>query len=86
MNSEYKIKWIDALRSGRYKQGAGYLRCAEDTFCCLGVLADVLGVEWKRSEFDYYFKLPSGNDYYWAVLPNSKLPLQDQLKLWLGVH
>lgn len=35
-------KWVEALRSGKYKQGSGYLRSG-DRFCCLGVACDVLG-------------------------------------------
>lgn len=35
-------KWIDALRSGKYAQYKGQLRC-RDSFCCLGVLCDVYG-------------------------------------------
>lgn len=34
-------KWIEALRSGKYKQGQDFLR-TEEGFCCLGVLCDVL--------------------------------------------
>lgn len=41
MNPEIKDRWLTALRSGEYKQGKGYLRQADDTFCCLGVLADI---------------------------------------------
>ena len=42
MNAELKAKWVEALRSGRYKQGRGFLRNANDEFCCLGVLCDVV--------------------------------------------
>ena len=45
MTPELKAQWVEALRSGKYKQGAGFLRSTcdgEDTFCCLGVLAAVL--------------------------------------------
>jgi hypothetical protein len=39
MPAELKTQWVEALRSGKYKQGTGglydpYLK----TFCCLGVL------------------------------------------------
>ena len=42
MDKELKAKWIAALRSGKYKQGAGELKTSENSFCCLGVLADVI--------------------------------------------
>ena len=34
--------WMTALRSGKYAQGRGGLRSPRDTFCCLGVLADLI--------------------------------------------
>lgn len=41
-------KWIDALRSGNYKQGREALRTDDDEFCCLGVAADqVEGIKWQ---------------------------------------
>lgn len=42
MDKELKAKWIEALRSGQYKQGKGQLRdTPSDTYCCLGVLLTV---------------------------------------------
>lgn len=42
MNREIKQKWVQALRSGDYKQGGDNLYNPEtDAFCCLGVLADL---------------------------------------------
>jgi hypothetical protein len=38
---EIKERWLEALRSGNYKQGARRLRGTDDTFCCLGVLCDL---------------------------------------------
>lgn len=47
MDPEYKQKWIDALRSGKYKQGRAALRnIQEDTYCCLGVLCEIAGAKW----------------------------------------
>ena len=40
MNPEIKTLWIEALESGEYKQGRGFLRKG-DEFCCLGVLCDI---------------------------------------------
>lgn len=48
MDTEVKTKWLDALRSGEYHQGAHYLRSrggAEDNFCCLGVLCELAVAE-----------------------------------------
>lgn len=45
--SENQKKWVDALRSGKYKQGTRYLRDG-DKFCCLGVACDILGIDGKE--------------------------------------
>lgn len=37
--------WIEALRSGKYQQGNGYLRTIDDKYCCLGVACEILGIE-----------------------------------------
>lgn len=34
-------RWIEALESGEYQQGQGYLR-SNDGFCCLGVVCDLV--------------------------------------------
>ena len=41
MNKEAKEMWIDALRSGKYKQGKSFLKNYDNTYCCLGVLVEV---------------------------------------------
>lgn len=43
MNREIKREWIEALESGRYKQGIGYLE-DDGKFCCLGVLCKTLRI------------------------------------------
>jgi hypothetical protein len=40
MDSDLKKRWVEALRSGKYKQGRHDLRF-RDAFCCLGVLLDL---------------------------------------------
>src|SRR6185503_10300407 len=42
MNPEFKAKWLEALRSGRYQQATDVLRDESNCFCCLGVLADII--------------------------------------------
>lgn len=57
MDPIVKEKWIDALRSGKYKQCEGRLR--DDVgFCCLGVLTDLYIKEatddsrfWEEGEY-----------------------------------
>jgi hypothetical protein len=50
VNKDTVDRWIEALESGEYQQGYGALRQDNnegDTYCCLGVLCDVVGVEWR---------------------------------------
>jgi len=35
-------KWLNALRSGEYKQTSSCLRNSNNEFCCLGVAVDVM--------------------------------------------
>lgn len=41
MNPEIKKRWLEALRSGKFKQGRGQLRDSRDQLCCLGVLCEL---------------------------------------------
>ena len=54
MNPQIKQKWVDALRSGDYKQGQDHLR-TNSGFCCLGVLCDLYAkenqLEWEHSSY-----------------------------------
>lgn len=42
MDSEIKALWVEALRSGEYKQGRYMLRSDVQTYCCLGVLKHLI--------------------------------------------
>ena len=53
MNKEYKKLWLEALRSGDYKQARGRLMDVDDdfnkTYCCLGVLCKVAkAIKWRN--------------------------------------
>jgi hypothetical protein len=37
---EFRKKWVEALRSGQYKQGRKRL-CCDGAYCCLGVACDL---------------------------------------------
>lgn len=48
MRPDVRTKWLEALRGGGYAQGRGQLRGKDDSYCCIGVLCDVLDPEgWK---------------------------------------
>lgn len=54
MDSAVKTKWLEALRSGEYKQARYMLRSCSGGFCCLGVLSDLYRKEVGGSwEWDY---------------------------------
>lgn len=46
--TENQQKWVDALRSGKYKQGRAYLKYGNG-YCCLGVACDISSL----SQWDY---------------------------------
>lgn len=47
MDAQLKAKWVEALRSGEFKQGQGKLHNPkEDSYCCLGVLCKLSGAVW----------------------------------------
>jgi hypothetical protein len=46
MDAQLKAKWIEALRSGEYRQAQGSLHDQDNGgYCCLGVLCKVMGAE-----------------------------------------
>lgn len=73
---KYRVqKWIDALRSGEYKQGFGSLKNNAGNFCVLGVLCDVHRKTLKRSGYNW-----KGNSYlgWHGLLPN-------EVARWVGL-
>ena len=58
MSQTDKSNWIDALRSGKYKQGKPYLNINNTEFSCLGVLCELqLKTESLHKEMDKGTKL-----------------------------
>jgi hypothetical protein len=56
MNEPLKARWLEALRSGRYKQGRGLLRSSKDKYCCLGVLCNIIDPrKWRQSSIGPYY-------------------------------
>lgn len=55
INKELVKQWVEALRSGKYKQGRKALKNRDNEFCCLGVLCDIsrehfVGLDWDIEE------------------------------------
>jgi hypothetical protein len=70
MKKEIAEKWVQALRSGGYKQTKEVLRNS-DGFCCLGVLCDLYKKE-PNSNVDWQHN--KGKDYYSFFDDESCLP------------
>lgn len=51
MKEKVKDLWVEALRSGKYKQGKHSLKNNNDKYCCLGVLCDVYAKTQKKKGF-----------------------------------
>lgn len=89
MNKEIKQKWIEALRSGKYKQGTAalrkkdYLQKGKPEFCCLGVLCEIAikeGVIKDPKKYDRYY-----NTYlYPEIYGDQLLPLK--VVKWAGLE
>lgn len=77
LNPEVKKKWVDALRSGEYKQGHGQLRggAQQGKYCCLGVLCDVAAKEglgaWSANAFVAIVPDNAPRDWSAVALPNA---------------
>lgn len=65
---EHRRLWVEALRSEKYKQGQGVLRSTDDRYCCLGVLCDLAGVEWR---VDYCRRYRAGDMF--SVAPRQAM-------------
>lgn len=71
MNKEIQKKWVEALRSGKYRQGEESLWSSYqevllsvdddgqehweevgETYCCLGVLCQIVDPEWREFFYD----------------------------------
>ena len=49
-------QWIEALRSGEYRQARGTLRTQDGRFCCLGVACEISGIDkWEFNGNSYSY-------------------------------
>lgn len=86
--SEVKKKWVDALRSGAYKQGDGLLIYDDGydtTCCCLGVLGVICGIPTEEmQDVEFLNSDQLGNE----VLNKTPLPKEflenEELQEFLG--
>lgn len=78
MDAELKQKWVEALRSGKYKQGRFCLRDNENCHCCLGVLCDLIDPngwdrhleDWDNEDDFERFKWGKGSEWSTEEVPD----------------
>lgn len=94
-NKEAVKKWVEALRSGNYKQGKGALRATqrinpqEDKFCCLGVACDLAERDGVMLDVGFINPLPDPqpHDEVWNVsYDGDHLELPEAVQDWLGIY
>lgn len=81
MKKEIKQKWLDALRSSKYQQGQGWL-CLDNKYCCLGVLAEELGIL-EEYEPNSNFKVIKEDDKNYNIV---SLPEEMEKELEIENH
>jgi len=75
MNPELKAKWVEALRSGEYKQGSNRLLTADGRYCCMGVLCNLIDPEGWTETLSH--KTESGISYSQGMGFESVLKISD---------
>lgn len=62
MTKQQALEWVNALRSGKYKQGKSRLKQkykdGSTRFCCLGVAADLLKLDSKSHQILQSVSIP----------------------------
>ena len=89
MDIEKARMWSDALKSGRYAQGSGFLNVDNKEFCCLGVLCEVAmenGLPMKKNSVPYTHSMCRAKEgsVYWRYNGSYRFPPVDAL-VWLGM-
>lgn len=87
MQKDVRDRWVKALRSGDYEQGAGRL-CNENKYCCLGVLNDIQGNDFVLEDgVQKYYDIDDKEQYVFALnvgwLESQGLESHDVMTLWL---
>lgn len=77
MNETVKVNWLEALRSGKYKQGQCRLRQKDGSLCCLGVLCDVLDPNGWDDDDQYGYR------WGWDVKSAAEVPSAVQKEIGL---
>lgn len=80
MLTEVQQRWVDALRSGKYRQHNGELFRESDGYCCLGVgtqqYLDEHGLDWDDVDAEIDARSFHGEDKH----------LVEDVRKWLGLR
>lgn len=93
MDPEVKAEWVQALRSGEYKQARGYLRRTLDRgakeintqpqgFCCLGVLTDLYC---KQTGKGSWGPPNAFGSHFTSASSSSRTDLTQEVSYWSGL-
>lgn len=81
MKKSIAMKWVKALRSGKYKQTRGKLR-GQRGYCCLGVLCDIYdNKQWEKADEPFHDESTAfvfGDAGEETTLPN-------EVQKWAGI-
>jgi hypothetical protein len=82
--NENARKWVEALRSGEFKQAQRKLRRSDGTFCCLGVACELYRRECGEGEWvgvadENYLEFDVSDE-------RTELGLPKSVKDWLGLN
>ena len=86
-------KWVKALRSGKFKQGAGTLKQfnskGQAQHCCLGVLCELYNKEMKKNKKKMLSETTWNNDsdfsHGYCKLGGKKEDLPKDVMKWAGI-
>lgn len=83
MDKDVKEDWLEALRSGEYVQGRGFLD-KNDKQCCLGVLCDVMDLPFvaESGKLRRYADVDSDGSRFFS----GTMPPGAALAVGLGAH
>lgn len=79
MNKSVAMKWVKALRSGKYKQATQQLRTSSG-YCCLGVLCDIAP---KTIKLSHEFMDEDADS---RVISGDTLESQPDVQDWAGLE
>ena len=94
MRKEVMVKWVKALRSGKFKQGQGTLKQFNSKgvaqHCCLGVLCELYNQEMKKNKKKMLSETIWNNDsdfsFGYCRLGGKKEDLPKEVMKWAGIR